>query len=184
MRTSDAELTTLMIASLDGEAGAYRALLGDLRLRLVGYFSRRLRRDPHDVEDLVQDTLMAIHTRRGTWDRAQALTPWVHAIARYKLIDHYRRTGRRAFTPLDDAFDELSIEDHGAAVGARKDVEAALASLPDRTRQLLRSLKIEERSVAETAALTGMSEGAVKVAAHRGLKSLIERFAAGGRGHD
>jgi RNA polymerase sigma-70 factor (ECF subfamily) len=185
METSEAELKALMIASLAGEAGAYRALLGDLRLRLGGYFSRRLRRDPHDVEDLVQDTLIAIHTRRETWDRAQGLTPWVYAIARYKLIDHYRRSGRRAFTPLDDAFMELRVEDESAAVGARKDVETALASLPERTRLLLRSLKIEELSVAETAARSGMSEGAVKVAAHRGLRTLIDRFApGGGGGHD
>jgi RNA polymerase sigma-70 factor (ECF subfamily) len=128
--------------------------------------------------------LIAIHTRRATWDRRQGLTPWVYAIARYKLIDHYRRGGRRRFIPLEDAVDELRVEDHGAAVGARRDVEAALAALPERTRALLRDLKIEERSVAETAARAGMSEGAVKVAVHRGLRTLIERFAGGSADHD
>jgi RNA polymerase sigma-70 factor (ECF subfamily) len=183
METSDGELKVLMIAALDGDGGAYRALLGDLRLRLAAYFGRRLRRDPDDVEDLVQDTLIAIHTRRGTYDRGQALTPWVYAIARYKLIDHYRRGGRRVFVPLEDA-GELRVPDHGAAVGARRDVERALATLPERTRALLRDLKIDELSVAETAARAGMSEGAVKVAAHRGLRALIDRFAAPGRSHD
>jgi RNA polymerase sigma-70 factor (ECF subfamily) len=184
MRTSEAELKALMIASLDGEARAYRALLGDLRLRLGGYFGRRLRRDPREIEDLVQETLIALHTRRETWDRGQPLTPWVYAIARYKLIDHYRRSGRRAFVSLEDAWDELRVEDQGEAVAARKDVEAALASLPERTRLLLRSLKIDELSVAETAARTGLSEGAVKVAAHRGMRALIGRFAGGARGDD
>jgi RNA polymerase sigma-70 factor (ECF subfamily) len=184
METSEAELKALMIASLAGEAGAYRALLGDLQLRLRGYFSRRLRRSPEDVEDLVQESLIAIHTRRDTYDRSQALAPWVYAIARYKLIDHYRRSGRREFAPLEDAFSELRVEDHGAAADARRDVEKALASLPDRARTLLRDLKINELSVAETASRAGMSEGAVKVAAHRALRTLADRFAGGAAEHD
>jgi RNA polymerase sigma-70 factor (ECF subfamily) len=184
METSDAELKVLMLAALDGDSVAYRALLGDLRLRLAAYFGRRLRRDPDDVEDLVQDTLIAIHTRRATYDRSQALTPWVYAIARYKLIDHYRRAGRRVVVPLEDAAGELTVEDQSAAVDARRDVERALTTLPERTRALLRDLKIEELSVAETAARAGMTEGAVKVAAHRGLRALMDRFAGPGRTHD
>jgi RNA polymerase sigma-70 factor (ECF subfamily) len=183
METSEAELKALMIASLEGEAGAYRALLGDLRLRLSAYFDRRLRRDPDEVEDLVQDTLIAIHTRRETYDPAQPFTPWLWAIARYKLIDHYRRSGRRPMTPLDDVVGELRAEDGTAAAEARRDVEKALDTLPERVRALIRDLKIDERSVAETAARAGMSEGAVKVAVHRGLRSLMGRFAGGG-GHD
>jgi len=183
MESSEGELKVLMIAALDGDGGAYRALLGDLRLRLSAYFGRRLRRDPDDVEDLVQDTLIAIHTRRATYDRDQGLTPWVYAIARYKLIDHYRRAGRRVFVPLDDV-GELRAADQSAAAEARRDVEKALASLPERTRALLRDLKIDELSVAETAARAGMSEGAVKVAAHRGLRALIDRFAGSGASHD
>jgi len=185
METSEGELRALMVAGLDGDAGAYRALLGDLRTRLNSYFSRRLRRDADDVEDLVQDTLIAIHTRRDTYDRGQALTPWVYAIARYKLIDHYRRGGRRVFVPLDDAASELRVEDHASAVGARRDVEKALATLPERARALLRDLKLDELSVAEAASRAGMSEGAVKVASHRALKTLMDRFAGGGGdGHD
>ena len=179
METSEGELKVLMIAALDGDGRAYRALLGDLRLRLAAYFGRRLRRDPDDVEDLVQETLIAIHTRRGTYDRAQGLTPWVYAIARYKLIDHYRRAGRRVFVPLDDAVPELKVSDESAAADARRDVEKALATLPARTRALLKDLKLDELAVAETAARAGMSEGAVKVAAHRGLRSLMDRFAGG-----
>jgi len=184
METSDGELKALMIAALQGDGRAYRALLGDLRLRLAAYFGRRLRRDPEDVEDLVQDALIAIHTRRETYDRGQALLPWVYAIARYKLIDHYRRGGRRVFVPLEDAAGELQTADHGAAVDARRDVERALGTLSPRTRALLRDLKIEERSVAETAARAGMSEGAVKVAAHRGLRALMERFGGPHAPHD
>jgi RNA polymerase sigma-70 factor, ECF subfamily len=181
-QTSEAELTALMLAGLDGDGRAYRALLGELRLRLTTYFGRRLRRDPHDVEDLVQDTLIAIHARRATFDRREPLTPWLYAIARYKLIDHYRRAGRRVWTPLDEADEHLVAPDEAAAAEARRDVEKALAGLPERTRALLRDLRLEGRSVAETALRAGMSEGAVKVAAHRGLRALMARFAADGRG--
>ena len=184
MDTSEAELKALMLASLDGDANAYRALLGDLRLRLAAYFHRRLRRDADDVEDLVQECLIAAHTRRETWDRNQALTPWVYAIARYKLIDHYRRTGRRVMVPLDDLPVELRAEDASAAADARRDVNKALAGLPEKTRRLLEDLKLRELSVAETAPRAGMSEGAVKVAAHRGLRTLISRFAGGDAPHD
>jgi RNA polymerase sigma-70 factor (ECF subfamily) len=184
METSETELKVLMIASLGGDAGAYRALLGDLRLRLAGYFHRRLQRDVDEIEDLVQDCLIAIHTRRATWDRAQALTPWVYAIARYKLVDHYRRRGRRVMVPLDDLPGELFVADASAAADARRDVAKALSSLPERTKQLLHDLKIKELSVAETATRAGMSEVAVKVAAHRGLRTLMDRFIGGGPSFD
>ena len=184
METSETELKVLMIASLGGDAVAYRALLGDLRLRLAAYFHRRLRRDADDVEDLVQESLIAIHSRRETWDSDQALTPWIYAIARYKLIDHYRRTGRRVMVPLDDVAEHLRTEDHAAAADARRDVKTVLDGLPERTRRLLHDLKVQELSVAETAVRAGMSEGAVKVAAHRALRTLMDRFAGGGARHD
>jgi RNA polymerase sigma-70 factor (ECF subfamily) len=179
MQTSEAELRALMLAAIEGDARAYRALLGDLRLRLVGYFSRRLGGGNAEVDDLVQETLIAIHTRRETYDRAQGLAPWVFAIARYKLIDHYRRSGRRVFVPLDDVADVLSVESGAAAADARRDVEAALSQLPERARRLLTALKIEGASVAEVAARLGMSEGAVKVASHRAMKTLAERHGDG-----
>jgi RNA polymerase sigma-70 factor (ECF subfamily) len=130
------------------------------------------------VDDLVQDTLMAIHTRRETYDRGQVFTAWAFAIARYKLIDHYRRSGRRVFVPLEDA-GALFAEDDSAAADARADIERALARLPERTRALVRGVKLDELSHAEAAEKSGMTEGAVKVAVHRGLKALTAHF--GGR---
>jgi RNA polymerase sigma-70 factor (ECF subfamily) len=179
MQTTEAELTALMLAALDGDARAYRALLGDLRVRLLGYFRRRLGGAEAEADDLVQETLIAIHSRRETFDRAQALTPWVFAIARYKLIDHHRRGGRRLAVPLDDVIADLAVESGAAAADARRDVERALAALPERARQLLAALKIEGASVAETAERFGMSEGAVKVASHRAMKTLAERHSKG-----
>jgi RNA polymerase sigma-70 factor (ECF subfamily) len=177
MQTSEPELKALMLAALEGDQRAYRALLGDLRLRLAGFFTRRLSAQPAEAEDLVQETLIAIHTRRATYDQTQALTPWVYAIARYKLIDHYRRRRRRLEAPLEGVEHELRAPDVSAAAEARRDVEVALSHLSERARALLKALKIDGASVEETAVKFGMSAGAVKVASHRALKTLGERYA-------
>lgn len=181
MGSSDAELRALMAASLGGDSGAYRALLGDLRLRLQGFFLRRVARTG-DAEDLVQETLIAIHGRRATYDADQPFLPWAYAIARYKLIDYYRRHGRRVSVPIEDHEGELSVPDESAAIHARADVERALAILPPKVRAILEDHKLRELSVAETAVRAGMTETAVKVAVHRGIKLMGSRM--NGKGSD
>ena len=171
-----ADLQDLMLAALDGDAVAYRRLLTDLRPRLEGYYRRRLGGAGAEVEDLVQETLIAIHTKRATFDRRQQVGPWVFAIARYKLIDHWRRAGRRVSVPLEDAGEALAVDSGAEAADARRDVERGLAQLSPRARDLVRSVKLEERPVAEVAARTGLSEGAVKVAVHRGFRRMAERL--------
>jgi RNA polymerase sigma-70 factor (ECF subfamily) len=168
-----------MIASLDGDKAAYRALLDAMRWRLRAFFRNRLSRDAAEIDDLVQDTLMAIHTRRGTYDRTQLFTAWSYAIARHKLIDHFRRSGRRQTVPLEDAA-ALFVPDESASVDAHYDIEKALETLPLATQALIRDIKLRELSNAEAAAARGMSETAVKVALHRGLKKLGAYFRAEG----
>src|SRR5437016_2634832 len=109
-----------MLAALAGDRVAYRSLLEHLRRRLEIFFGRKLRGMPAEVEDLVQETLLAIHAKRETFDRTQALTPWAYTIARYKLIDHLRRTRGRITIPLENAA-EVFVEDGSAAVEARRD---------------------------------------------------------------
>jgi RNA polymerase sigma-70 factor, ECF subfamily len=170
---SEPELKALMLRSLKGDADAYRRLLAALRDRLRVYFGRRLRDDEAQAEDLVQETLMAIHAKRATFDREQLVTAWAYAIAHYKLIDHLRRTSRGRFQPLDDDF---AAEDESAAIEARRDIEAGLAELPARTRDLLIRVKLREEPVADVARGAGMSESAVKVAVHRGFRKLAARL--------
>jgi RNA polymerase sigma-70 factor (ECF subfamily) len=167
---AEARLKTLMLAALAGDAAAYRSLLKALSPHLRAYYARRLSQAA-DAEDLVQETLIAIHTRRATYDAAQPFTAWLHAIARYKLIDHYRRSKLRRTLPLEEADAVFAQEDHDAANAAR-DVERLLQQLPEARRKLVRAVKIEGLSTAEAAERTGMSESAVKVGVHRGLKKL------------
>lgn len=170
MSAAEERLKALMLSALAGDAAAYRALLTALSPHLRAYYARRLGRSA-DAEDLVQETLIAIHARRATYDTAQPFTAWLHAIARYKLIDHYRRAKVRRTLPLEEA-DAVFAEEAAEASDAARDVEKLLAALPESRRRLVRHVKIEGLSTAETAARTGMSESAVKVGVHRALKTL------------
>ena len=165
-----------MLAGLAGDAAAYRRLLAALTGHLRAYYVRRVGHGT--AEDLVQETLIAMHTRRATYDPNQPFTAWVYGIARYKLIDEYRRDKRRAAVPLDEA-PELFAHDEAEAASARRDVEKLLAKLPEAKRKLIQATRIEGLSVAEAASASGMSESAVKVAVHRALKSLGEDVSSG-----
>ncbi|MEF3130905.1 sigma-70 family RNA polymerase sigma factor [Rhizobium sp. 268] len=173
---SEEALKALMLLSLDGDEAAYRRLLAALRLLLVGYYSRRMAAAAKaDMEDLVQETLLALHSRRSTYDRERPFTAWFFSIARYKLIDHHRgRGGRRlAETELGEEIESDFSED---ALTASMDVERLLHGLSPRQRELIRQVKLEGQSVADTASRTGQSESAVKVGIHRALKALAERM--------
>jgi RNA polymerase sigma-70 factor (ECF subfamily) len=167
----EAQYRAWMLAALGGDDAAYRMLLQGLTRHLRSYYARRL--DPAAAEDAVQETLIAMHTRRATYDPALPFTAWVYAIARYKLIDEYRRHKRRATVPLDEAA-ELFDHDEAEEVMARRDVGKLLAKLPPARAALVRDIKLDGVSIADAAARTGMSESAVKVAVHRAVKSLGE----------
>jgi len=169
-------LRALMAQAQAGDEAAYRALLTDLSERLRAFYRRRLKSIAVEVEDLVQETLIAIHNQRHTYDADRPLTAWCYAIARYKLIDLLRRRGRHeALTdPLDDSNELLAAQDNEAA-DASRDLQYLLDTLPPQQRLAVVHVKIDGRSVAETATLTGMSQSAVKVNVHRALKTLAAR---------
>lgn len=171
-------LRALMVASLAGDAASYRSLLTEVTEHLRRYFRRRLHADlSNHVDDLVQETLLAIHSRRMTYDPKRAVTAWVYAIARYKLIDFLRRSRQDVHVPIDSVADFITDEVATAqSVSIRSDLDAVLDTLPERTSGLIRRVKIEGQSVAEAAASTGLSESTVKVTVHRGLKALLAQF--------
>jgi len=177
----EAHLHALMIAAQSGDATAYRAFLQDLAALVRSFLRRRLARLPDDVEDLVQETLLAVHNQRHTYDPAQPVTAWLHAIARYKLVDLLRRRARTdaLHDPIDDV-DELLLAADEQPGGVQRDLEKLLALLPDKQRLPIIYMKLEGLSVIETAQRTGLSESAVKVGVHRGLKALAARLRASG----
>jgi RNA polymerase sigma-70 factor, ECF subfamily len=180
MATIEAELKSLMVAGLAGDAAAHRILLDRLSRRLRAYYKGRLARigrSATEAEDLVQEALLAIHIQRHTYDPGEPLTPWVQAIARYKLIDHLRRTrASLADLPIDDAAEVMARDDH-VGVESAFDLHRLLSRLPRRMRQVIQCVKLDGLSVAEAAGECGMSESAVKVNVHRGLRALAASIA-------
>jgi RNA polymerase sigma-70 factor (ECF subfamily) len=168
---AEARLKALMLLSLDGDVGAYRELLAALAARLRTYFGRRLGADYSDSEDLVQETLMAIHARRSSYDRSQPFTAWAYAMARYKLIDHMRKLRVRPSVSVDEC-DELFAPDETEQASASRDVERLLSKLPRPVSDAIRMTRIEGLSVDEAAQRTGKSASAIKVSIHRGLMRL------------
>ncbi len=171
----ESRLQGLLLQGLAGDKMAYHAFLKELSAHLRAFFRRRLLRLPDELEDLVQETLLAIHNQRHTYQSGQPLTPWVHAIARYKLIDLLRRRADREalHEPLDDELAVFAATDNEAAA-ARRDVLKLLDGLPDRQRLPIQYMKLEGLTVVEAARVTGMSESAVKVGVHRGLRALAK----------
>ena len=184
MSSIEGELKGLMTAALAGDKRAYREVLGRLSGYLRGYYKTRLTqaaRSTGDAEDLVQETLIALHVRRHTYDPELPFTPWLYAIARYKLIDHLRRTrASAANTSMEDA-EEIIAHDDRAASESSLDLDNLLEQLPPKIRTAIRYVKLDGLSVAETAARAGMSESAVKVNVHRGMKVLSALIARGRR---
>ena len=180
LNAGEDRLRNLLLRGLAGEQPAYHAFLQELSVHLRAFLRRRLTRLPDEVEDLVQESLLAVHNQRHTYDAAQPLTAWVHAIAKYKLIDLLRRRSKREMLsdPLGEEFGFASTADADAA-DARRDVGKLLARLPERQRLPIVHMKLEGLSVAQTAKLTGMSESAVKVGVHRGLKALATMLREG-----
>jgi RNA polymerase sigma-70 factor (ECF subfamily) len=172
LRVGEERLKALMIRGLDGDAVAHRQLLSELAGILLVFFQRRTINTPFDAEDLVQETLIAVHNRRMSYDVGRPFIAWAFAMARYKLADAYRRRNIRATEPLDSA-DEVAADDETEAAGAKVDIERLLAELPAKQREAIRHMKIEGLSVAEAAERSGLSESSVKVSVHRGLKRLM-----------
>ena len=176
MRLGEERLRGLLLHGLAGDSSAYHSFLKELSAYLRGFLRRRLVHLPDEVEDLVQETLLAVHNQRHTYDPGQPVTAWVYALARYKLVDLLRRRSRKDLLndPLDEDDNVFVASDSGAAE-ARRDLVKLLAGLPDRQRLPIVYMKLEGLSVSETAHRTGMSESAVKVGVHRGLKALAAK---------
>lgn len=169
-----------MVAGLDGDAAAYRSLLDRLSRHLRAYYKGRLARigrSATEAEDLVQEALLAIHTQRHTYDPGEPLTPWVYAIARCKLIDHLRATKASVDdVPIEDA-GEITARDDRIGAESAHDLHKLLSALPDQMRRAMQCVKLDGLSVAEAARRCSMSESAVKINVHRGLRALTAAIA-------
>ena len=178
MREREDEWTGLMRSAMSGDSTAYQRLLKSVTPVLRAAARRGLARAGQPVdqsEDIVQDILLAVHLKRHTWDVTAPFAPWLFAVARNKLIDALRRRGKRVFVNIDD-FAETLADAPAAETASASEVAVKLNALPPRQRDVLRSIAVESASIKDTAAKFAMSEGAVRVALHRGLASLTAKL--------
>jgi RNA polymerase sigma-70 factor (ECF subfamily) len=168
----------LMRASIAGDAAAYRALLAGIAPLLRGVVLRGLTRaglGTGDVEDIVQETLLAIHLKRHTWREDEPLDPWIKAIARNKLVDALRRRGRSTNVPIEDFAETLAAPEEERRLSPLE-TDRVLGMINGRSRDVVKAIAVEGLSTREAAERLGLTEGAVRVALHRGLASLARKL--------
>ncbi len=159
--------SSLMAAAQDGHGGAYRRLLGEVSEWLTRYFQRRL--PPGQVDDAIQETLLAIHRRRHTYDPRYPFGPWLAAIAKNKWVDQLRKLSRR---PLVELSDEIPVEDHETAIVSRSVLTSLLEQLRPAQAQSILLVRVQGYSVEDASRQTGLSPSAVKMNIHRGIARL------------
>ncbi len=164
---ADGDWGALMVAAQSGDARVYHRLLVEIGGWLRRYYARRL--PPAMVEDAIQDTLLAVHEKRHTYDPARPFGPWLAAIARYKWIDRLRALKS---APTEALTEDISVPDHGDAVTSAQSLERLLQKLKPAQSDVIRLVKLQGLSIAEAAIRTGQSASLVKVNIHRGLGRL------------
>jgi RNA polymerase sigma-70 factor (ECF subfamily) len=170
-----------MRAANRGDVEAYRKLLRQISPVLRGFAQRApssYRLSIEDVEDIVQETLLAMHLKRHTWVESKPLLPWVRAMAHNKLVDHLRRSGRGEQLPIDEFSDSL-VADAPASVARALDAETAIGRLRGRQRDVVVAISVNGKSAREVAQELSMTEGAVRVVLHRALRSLSRALRSG-----
>ncbi len=172
--SEDTELAGLMRAALVGDERAYAEFLRRAACLVRAFARIKIVHGGIDPEDIVQETLLAIHVKRHTWRDDGSVLPWLFAIARYKLIDAFRRRGRRPEIEIDEVAETLAAPET-ETVNVRE-IERALAILAPGQRSVVAAISIDGHSIGETARNLGMSESAVRVALHRGLTAISRKF--------
>jgi RNA polymerase sigma-70 factor, ECF subfamily len=170
----EAELARLMRAAIAGDERAYRDFLQRAACLVRGVVRRKISQGEIDPEDIVQETLLAIHMKRHTWRDDAPVTPWLYAIARYKLIDAFRRRGRRVEVDIDEIAESFAVPEPETV--SDREIGRALEGLAPRQRSVVAAVSVYGRSISETAETLGISETAVRVALHRGLAAIARRF--------
>lgn len=176
-RSNELRWAGWMRASLAGDSSAYQTLLGELAGSLRRAVSGALARNGRgnaEVEDIVQEVLLAIHLKRESWDPALPFTPWLNAVMRYKVIDALRRGGGRVNVPIEDFLEVIPAPEENHA--DRGDATRLVARLEARPRAIVEAISLQGQSAGEVAAAMNMSEGAVRVALHRALKTLAKLY--------
>lgn len=180
-KRDDAELARLLRAAIAGDEKAYGDFLQRAACLVRNFARRKIIQGGIDPEDIVQETLLAIHLKRHTWRQDASITPWLYAIAKYKLVDAFRQRGRRTEIEIGEIAETFAAPESETV--SSRDIYHALAMIAPGQRSVVAAISVDGRSISETAKWLGMSETAVRVAFHRGLAAITERFGRSRNGY-
>lgn len=172
--SDETELSGLLRAAIAGDERSYAAFLEKVAIMIRSFVRPKIAHGAFDAEDVVQDTLLAIHLKRHTWITDAPVMPWIYAIARHKLVDALRR--HRPATAIDVEECAEVASDHAPEPLMRRDIERALGTLTPAQRAVVVAISVEGCSIAETARRLGKSETAIRVSLHRGLSAIAARY--------
>lgn len=172
--SDDSLLAGLLRSAIAGDERDYARFLERTAALVRGFARRRIGDGAVDPEDIVQETLLAIHLKRHTWIVDAPVLPWVYAIARFKIVDAYRRRGRRVEIDVDEVAETLAQPETERL--SERDIGRALDGLAPGQRGVVSAITVDGQSIGETARRLGMTETAVRVALHRGLAAIARRF--------
>ncbi|AKQ43289.2 ECF-type sigma factor [Aurantiacibacter atlanticus] len=161
-------LDRLMAAAREGDRGAYRQFLTEASGRIRRMLARKIGAD-NELEDVLQECLIALHEKRHTLDPGRPVTPWMYAIANYKLIDQFRKRGRSRLVFDDDVDMDVAADSF-----AGMDIAALLGELPDTQAEAIRLTHIEGLTSREAGQRIGIGISATKLRVHRGMLRLKE----------
>jgi RNA polymerase sigma-70 factor, ECF subfamily len=177
MAEANPDLEALMRAAQTGDKQAYAGLLRESARLLRPYLARRLSFES-EVDDLLQEVLISIHKARHTYDGQRPYRPWAYAIARFRLQDylraHYADQLRHAVDI--ENLENILHEDVTESPIDYESISGEVKKLPGKQAAILQLMHQEGYTAKEVAAKLGMTESAVKVAAHRAYKVLREKL--------
>lgn len=178
----ETELSLLMRKAQNGDSASYIILLQKVqvmvKLFIDNSFTRLGLKSYGGQDDVVQEVLLAIHHKRSAFDESQFFLPWMYAIARYKIIDYFRRNRKNVYSSISlSTEDELMAFDISVVTefGAHFDVEKLFNLLPEKQREILTMVKLQGFSIEDVENKTGYSSSDIKVSIHRALKFLQQK---------
>ena len=170
-----AEITALLLAGLGGDQAAYGKFLSTITPMLRRMVSKKLAQV--DVEDVVQEILISIHKARHTYDGARPIMPWLASIASFRITDHLRKHYSQMRHQTCDITDyENILHDVTEEASNNESVDELLKDTPEKHKRILTLMHVEGYTAKEIGKQMGMNESAVKVAAHRAIKKIREKF--------
>lgn len=176
----DDHWSELMQKAQAGDSPAYQILLEEISMVLKGYIYKQIGK-PGVIEDILQESLLAIHQSRHTYQPHKSFSNWMYAITKYKIIDYFRKSERTTKREVSLPDELENFPDHSPAPSSldlSDDIKTAIEDLPAKQKEALKLLKIKGLSVKEAAAQTGQSQSALKVSAHRAYQALKKSLKA------